>query len=59
MRAHWGVEDPAAAEEADWDAAFRTAYETLGKRAAALLELPVETMNQDRAVDTAQAHWEP
>ncbi|GAB5436870.1 arsenate reductase ArsC [Falsiruegeria mediterranea] len=46
VRAHWGVEDPAAAEEPDWDTAFRTAYNTLGKRAAALLELPIETMNQ-------------
>ncbi|WP_164658833.1 arsenate reductase ArsC [Tropicibacter sp. Alg240-R139] len=46
VRAHWGVEDPAAAAEPDWDAAFRTAYDILGKRAAALLDLPIETMNQ-------------
>ncbi|MTI01678.1 arsenate reductase ArsC [Roseibium sp. RKSG952] len=44
VRAHWGVEDPAAADEPDWDQAFRTAYDILGRRAAALLELPVETM---------------
>lgn len=44
VRAHWGVEDPAAAEQPDWDAAFRTAYTTLEKRAKALLELPIETM---------------
>ncbi|MCB4454237.1 arsenate reductase ArsC [Leisingera sp. McT4-56] len=44
LRAHWGVEDPAAAGQPDWDAAFRTAYSTLEKRAKALLALPFETM---------------
>ncbi len=46
VRAHWGVEDPAAASEPEWEAAFRTAYDILGTRAAALLDLPIETMNQ-------------
>lgn len=46
VRAHWGVEDPAAALEPDWEEAFRTAYDILGKRAQALLDLPIETMNQ-------------
>ncbi|EEE36209.1 Low molecular weight phosphotyrosine protein phosphatase [Rhodobacteraceae bacterium KLH11] len=45
VRAHWGVEDPAAAIEADWDTAFRTAYDILGRRAEALLALPLETMD--------------
>ncbi len=45
VRAHWGVEDPAAATEADWDTAFRTAYDILGRRAGALLALPIETMD--------------
>ncbi|MEW2913528.1 arsenate reductase ArsC [Leisingera sp. JC11] len=45
VRAHWGVEDPAAAEQPEWDSAFRTAYATLEKRAKALLELPFETMS--------------
>ncbi|KIC22376.1 arsenate reductase ArsC [Leisingera sp. ANG-Vp] len=45
VRTHWGVEDPAAAEQPEWDQAFRTAYATLEKRAKALLELPFETMN--------------
>ena len=34
VRAHWGVEDPAAASSEDAPAAFREAYETLGRRAA-------------------------
>lgn len=33
LRAHWGVEDPAAAEEQDWDSAFQTAYDILERRA--------------------------
>lgn len=45
VRTHWGVEDPAAANQPEWDQAFRTAYATLEKRAKALLELPFETMN--------------
>ncbi|WP_435659494.1 arsenate reductase ArsC [Leisingera caerulea] len=45
VRAHWGVEDPAAAVQPDWDAAFRAAYATLEKRAKALLETPFETMS--------------
>lgn len=44
VRAHWGVEDPAAADQPEWDKAFRTAYITLEKRAKALLELPFEDM---------------
>lgn len=45
VRTHWGVEDPAAAAQADWQNAFSTAYEILGKRAAALLEFPIETQS--------------
>lgn len=47
VRAHWGVEDPAAADKADWDAAFDTAYAILGRRARALLDLPLETLSRD------------
>ena len=47
VRAHWGVEDPAAAVEADWEAAFDLAYGRLSKRANALFELPFEDMSQD------------
>ncbi|APG46917.1 arsenate reductase ArsC [Phaeobacter porticola] len=47
IRAHWGVDDPAAAAEPDWDNAFRTAYDRLDCRAKAFLALPVETMDRD------------
>ncbi|PCJ07599.1 MAG: low molecular weight phosphatase family protein [Rhodobacteraceae bacterium] len=47
VRAHWGVEDPAAVAEPDWDQAFRTAYGLLKTRATALLDLPFETFSQD------------
>ncbi|KNG92957.1 arsenate reductase ArsC [Pseudaestuariivita atlantica] len=45
VRAHWGVEDPAAAAEADWDAAFGEAYRILSPRAHALLAEPFEEMS--------------
>ena len=44
VRCHWGVEDPAAAEEPEWDAAFKTAYTILKKRAEALLEVKFENL---------------
>lgn len=44
VRCHWGVEDPAAAAEADWDAAFKEAYALLKKRADALLALNFENL---------------
>lgn len=46
LRGHWGVEDPAAASPADQPAAFRDAYDILNRRARALLNLPLETMNR-------------
>ena len=45
VRAHWGVEDPAAAAEQDWDEAFALAYHRLAMRADALLALPFEDMD--------------
>ncbi len=44
VRAHWGVEDPAAAPKKDQPAAFNEAYEILGRRARALLALPLERL---------------
>ncbi|MEO0936706.1 MAG: arsenate reductase ArsC [Pseudomonadota bacterium] len=45
VRAHWGVEDPAAAAQPDWEDAFQTAYDILSRRAAAFLSEPVETFD--------------
>lgn len=44
IRAHWGVEDPAAASETEAPAAFAEAYAILKRRALAFLAEPVETM---------------
>ena len=44
VRAHWGVDDPAAAQEADWERAFGSAFAILERRAHALLDLPIEDM---------------
>ncbi len=46
VRAHWGVDDPAAAPETDWPAAFRAAYDILGHRAEQMLAAPFETMDR-------------
>jgi hypothetical protein len=47
LRAHWGVEDPAAAAPADQPAAFANAYALLSAKAEALLALPFEEMTQE------------
>lgn len=52
LRAHWGVEDPAAASEDDQPAAFAEAWSILSARAHLLLALPFETM--DRAALSAE-----
>ncbi|WP_377505406.1 hypothetical protein [Octadecabacter sp. R77987] len=44
LRAHWRGDDPVA--EPDWDAAFKTACDSLKKRAKTLLALPIETMEK-------------
>ncbi len=41
LRAHWGVEDPAAAAPADQPQAFQQAHDRLARRAAAFLTSPV------------------
>ncbi len=47
LRAHWGVEDPAAAPPDDQPAAFETAYAQLDDRATQLIALPFEEMSQN------------
>ena len=46
IQVHWGILDPAAAAQPDWDAAFTTAYDTLARKADALFALPFETMDR-------------
>ncbi|MGB3148129.1 MAG: arsenate reductase ArsC [Paracoccaceae bacterium] len=38
LRAHWGVEDPAASAEADWPTAFQAAYDALFARATYFID---------------------
>ncbi|PVJ38564.1 low molecular weight phosphatase family protein [Salmonella enterica subsp. enterica serovar Senftenberg] len=51
MRTHWGVDDPAHAtgSDAEIDAAFVTAYQTLRVRIEAFLALPLNELLHDRA----------
>nr|VFK28383.1 MAG: arsenate reductase [Candidatus Kentron sp. MB]VFK74225.1 MAG: arsenate reductase [Candidatus Kentron sp. MB] len=48
IRAHWGVDDPAAVEGTKTEkmAAFRVAFQTLEKRIQAFIRLSIETLNQ-------------
>jgi arsenate reductase len=49
VTAHWGIDDPAAVNgsNAEIEAAFRAAYDTLEKRIIALLSLPLEDMDNE------------
>jgi arsenate reductase len=51
LRSHWGVDDPAHATgtDAEIDAAFDKAYQTLRKRIEAFLALPLADLQHDRA----------
>lgn len=51
IRAHWGVEDPAAVRgsEAEIDAAFESAYRILRARIEAFLSLPLRELARDRS----------
>ena len=48
MTAHWGVEDPAAADgdERTKEAAFTKAFHELQKRIAIFVELPIESLSE-------------
>ena len=48
VRAHWGVDDPAAAASADQPLAFAQTYHRLASRAHALLALPVAKMERSQ-----------
>jgi protein-tyrosine-phosphatase len=45
VRAHWGVEDPAAASDEDAPVAFEEAYAILGRRAAAFVGKSFDDMD--------------
>jgi len=45
IRAHWGVDDPADCIQ-DCEQAFQTAYDTLSRRAARFLALPLDGMDK-------------
>lgn len=47
MRAHWGIDDPAAAPPDEIDIAFQVAYHRLSARINAFLALPFEAMPAD------------
>jgi arsenate reductase (thioredoxin) len=47
LRAHWGVEDPAAAPPEQQEAAFAAAYDRLHSRALALLQLPLPLLSRE------------
>jgi arsenate reductase (thioredoxin) len=51
LRTHWGVDDPAHATgtDAEIDAAFAEAYQTLRRRIEAFLALPLQDLQHDRA----------
>ena len=51
IRAHWGVEDPAkvTGTDAEINASFELAYQTLRKRIEAFLALPISTLQVDKA----------
>jgi protein-tyrosine-phosphatase len=53
-RVHWGLPDPAAAQNSDAVAAFDKTYWELDRRIEALLTLPLETMEQGAMVRAAQ-----
>lgn len=55
LRAHWGVEDPAAVSEADAPEAFAIAYGILSRRAEAFLAAPVESMTPAALQDHLRA----
>lgn len=50
FKAHWGLPDPAdvSGDDAEVDAAFEQTWDWLERRARALLDLPIETMDRGK-----------
>jgi arsenate reductase (thioredoxin) len=49
LKAHWGIDDPAAAPAEQQEAAFRDAYRQMEARIDRLVAVPIETMPRDEA----------
>lgn len=54
VRAHWGIDDPAATRPDDWPAAFEDAYGKLSERAAALLALDFESFDRAQLTEALE-----
>lgn len=56
-RVHWGMPDPAAVEGSDAEiaAAFEETYHALDRRVESLLAAPLETLDRDALIRSAQA----
>lgn len=54
VTAHWGIPDPADASPQDADAAFDLAYRQLRARIEAMVELPLESMDQRATLDALE-----
>ncbi len=54
VTAHWGIPDPADAPPQDADAAFDLAYRQLRTRIEAMVELPLESMDQRATLDALE-----
>ena len=53
--AHWGIDDPAAAEETEQRASFERAFQELEARIRQFLSLPFETMDRASLRDALRA----
>ena len=54
VTAHWGIPDPADAPPQQADAAFDLAYRQLRVRIEAMVELPLESMDQRATLDALE-----
>lgn len=55
VKAHWGIPDPAAADDKERTAAFDRAYEQLKRRVEALVELPLDDMDAESVAEALTA----
>ena len=55
MTAHWGIADPAAAEEKDKPAAFRAAFSELDSRIRIFTRLPIQSLDRNELMRRLRA----